>query len=66
MIQKYIVSGQPVPSHLQFIKGKGHNNKSIYYCPVCGEKLNNEVIKIHDNEKKDILICSQCGYKKTI
>lgn len=63
-IQKYVISNRPVPYRLAQMRGKGHNDKKIFYCPVCGTKLENEVIMIHDVEERDILVCHQCGYKK--
>ena len=39
LAQKYIVTKQPVPSFIQNMRGHGHNNKGLYFCPSCGNQL---------------------------
>ncbi|NLG03455.1 MAG: hypothetical protein GX567_06455, partial [Clostridia bacterium] len=34
--QRYILTKRPVPPRIQEKRGKGHNDKGIYFCPQCG------------------------------
>lgn len=53
LIQRDITAGR-APRWLK-MKGKGHNNKSIYFCPDCGTQLSN----INDND----FHCNICNKK---
>ena len=37
--QRYILSKRPVPSKIEEKRGKGHNDKDIYFCPTCGHQI---------------------------
>ena len=37
--QRYIVSKKPVPQRIQNMLGKGHNDKGIFFCHICGSEL---------------------------
>lgn len=39
LAQRYIVSKKPVPKRIQDMIGKGHNDKGIYFCHICGSEL---------------------------
>ena len=51
MRQRYVSNDKPVPSYITQRLKYAHNNNGIYYCPKCGNKLN-------DN-KKYCEICNQ-------
>lgn len=37
--QRYILTKRPVPQKIQEKLGKGHNNKGEYFCPKCGNPI---------------------------
>lgn len=50
-----VIRYKRISSYCQNLRGKGHNNKGIFYCPNCGM----QVVKIEQNK----YYCSRC--KKT-
>ena len=54
--QKYAIEKKPIPSWLQNVLGKGHNDKEIYFCPKCGSQLG--CIEEGDYATR---ICSNCN-----
>lgn len=59
LAQRYILQHYPVPSYLEEKRGNGHNNKNIYYCPLCGQQLPNVIVK----EGKEYRKCTNCDYE---
>ena len=39
LAQRYVLSHLPIPNRIQSKLGKGHNDKSRYFCPFCGSEL---------------------------
>lgn len=61
-IQMATVKYKSIPSYYLNLRGKGHNDKNMYYCPSCGGKLDE---KVRENSE---YYCSKCGntYSKKI
>lgn len=38
-VQRYLVSNKPIPQRLLEMRGKGHNDKNVYFCPQCGSRI---------------------------
>ena len=55
--QRYILNKRPVPPRIQEKQGKGHNDKGIYYCPQCG----NPIQEIDDGHGKSFRGCPECN-----
>lgn len=55
-IQKNIRKYKSIPYNYQNLRGKGHNNRGIYFCPDCCVQVK-EVIQ----EQKTMFLCPQCG-----
>jgi len=53
--QRYIVSKKPVPQRVLDMLGKGHNDKGIYFCHICGSEL--ELVPERGN---GIMGCPKC------
>lgn len=56
MQQRYLSDNKPVPSYIRQKIGFGHNNKGIYFCPKCGNRLNSM------KKDKKILYCEICNH----
>ena len=52
LANKYAIQNKDIPQRLYYLFGKGHNDKNIYYCPKCANKISG------DEE-----ICSNCNSK---
>jgi hypothetical protein len=39
LAQKHIIMKQPIPFSIQNMRGHGHNNKGLFFCPSCGNQL---------------------------
>ena len=39
LAQRYVLSGRPVPDHIETKRGHGHNDKGEYFCPTCGNPI---------------------------
>ncbi len=53
--QRYIVTKKPVPQRILDMIGKGHNDKGIYFCHLCGSEL--ELVPERGN---GIMGCPKC------
>lgn len=54
-IQMATVKYRSIPSYYLNLRGKGHNDKKMYYCPNCGSKLN------ETERENDEYYCPKCG-----
>lgn len=41
LAQRYVIDNRVVPVRIREKIGKGHNDKGIYYCPNCGNQIQN-------------------------
>lgn len=55
--QRYILTKRPVPPRIQEKRGKGHNDKGIYFCPQCG----NLIQEIDDGHGNSFRGCPECN-----
>lgn len=55
--QRYILTKRPVPPRIQEKRGKGHNDKGIYFCPKCG----NPIQEIDDGHGNLFRGCPECN-----
>ena len=55
--QRFILTQRPIPSRILEKRGKGHNDKSIYFCPKCG----NPIQEIDDGHGGRITRCLECN-----
>lgn len=55
--QRYILTKRPVPPKIQEKRGKGHNDKGIYFCPQCG----NPIQEIADGYGSSFRGCPKCN-----
>ena len=55
--QRYILTKRPVPPRIQEKRGKGHNDKGIYFCPQCG----NPIQEIDDGHGNSFRGCPECN-----
>lgn len=55
--QRYILTKRPVPPRIQEKRGKGHNDKGIYFCPKCG----NPIQEIDDGHGNIFRGCPNCN-----
>jgi len=39
LAQRYVLSGRPVPDHIESKRGHGHNDKKEFFCPTCGNPI---------------------------
>lgn len=64
MKQRYILQQLPVPQRVTENYSRGHNDKDIYFCPKCGNKL----AIVEKNGYKITLFCEFCTstYNRTI
>ncbi len=59
VVQRLVVSHKAIPSRIERQRGNGHNDKGIYFCPKCGNKM----IGTFDKERDDIIYqCEDCDY----
>ena len=38
-VQRYILSGRPVPARLAAQQGTGHKENNMFFCPTCGKQM---------------------------
>lgn len=55
--QRYILTKRPVPPRIQEKRGKGHNDKGVYFCPQCG----NPIQEIDDGHGNTFRGCPECN-----
>lgn len=46
-----------IPFYYQNLRGKGHNNKGIFYCPYCSIQVN----EINRDQENIVFQCPNCG-----
>ena len=54
--QRYIVVNRPVPPRIQQLRGQGHAEQNMRFCPKCGTLLTN----YHDDHGDNHFGCPQC------
>lgn len=54
-IQMATVKYRSIPYYYLNLRGKGHNDKNMYYCPNCGSKLN------ETERENNEYYCPKCG-----
>lgn len=55
--QRYILTKRPIPSRIQEKRGCGHNDKGEYFCPKCG----NPIQEIKDEHGNTFSGCIECN-----
>lgn len=56
LAQRYLVSNRPVPPRIESMRGHGHNDKGLYFCPKCG----GEIEKVDDGHGRMMSVCKNC------
>lgn len=57
--QRYMLLNRPVPYRIQKMLGHGHNDKGMYFCPICG----NIVDKSENEHGEKFMFCTFCHNK---
>ena len=56
LAQRYIVSNRPVPAGIQRLRGQGHADAGLRYCPHCGSQID----VYTDDHGDEHIGCPQC------
>lgn len=56
--EDYIRRGQEVPMTIRFELGHGHNDKGMFFCPLCGQQMK---VFYSENLHKTKVVCQNCG-----
>lgn len=56
LAQRYLVSNRPAPPRIESMRGHGHNDKGLYFCPKCG----GEIEKVDDGHGRMMFVCKNC------
>ena len=61
--QRYILTNRPIPERIREKLGQGHNDKGEYFCPTCGNSIE-DVVPIAMSEELSVsrvkIFCPKC------